>query len=94
MKITYTKTITESRVCTDCHGTGKVWTKEYHNQLVERRCYICQGTGKRDFTWSEDATDEVADLRRALEDTTQQLHEALMANRRLVLGLPENADIT
>ena len=86
--ITYTKIITETRQCSYCHGEGKIWEKTYHNQLERHTCYMCQGSGKKDFTWSEDATNEVADLRRALEETTLMLHAELQKVERLQAGLP------
>ncbi len=60
--ITYTKTITETKLCPTCHGKGNIWVSEYHNQTVLRTCWICNGEGKRNITWSVDITHEIEQL--------------------------------
>ena len=61
-KIRYTKVITETRRCNECAGSGEVWEREYNNMRDKCNCYRCHGTGERNFTWSEDVTEEIESL--------------------------------
>lgn len=71
--ITYTKTITESRPCDYCKGVGHKYETVYHNQLKQCTCYLCLGSGQRNFTWSVDITQEVVQLLANMNSLTQKV---------------------
>lgn len=71
--VSYTKTITESRSCEYCHGEGSRVETVYHNQLKTCKCYLCNGSGQRNFTWSVDVTAEVEQLLDTMNSLTQKV---------------------
>lgn len=85
--ITYSKITTETGKCKSCMGSGYFYSKEHHNQLKKRVCYMCGASGQQSYHVHEDATEEVADLRRSLETVTMLLHQATKQIERLQAGL-------
>lgn len=49
-KNTYLKVSQTEQPCNTCQGLGFFYSKEHHNQLKKRMCYMCSGAGKQSST--------------------------------------------
>jgi DnaJ-class molecular chaperone len=58
----YLRISTQTRPCRQCQGRGWFWDKQYHNKVVETKCYKCSGTGKLEIEVTEDVTEMIKKL--------------------------------